>query len=143
MFNPSRDEVRHFFCTAWQKHRDRLPLVGVEVAAGDIAARHPEYHPLLDDAQEAVHQDWTPEQGKMNPFLHLSLHLAVFEQVSIDQPPGIRQAFTALCQKTDVHSAEHILLDCLGETIWRAQKEGRVMDTAAYLELIRQHSTRL
>ena len=96
MFNPSRDQVRQFFCTAWKKHQERLPLVGAEVTAADIAVRHPEYHTLLGDADQALGQEWTPEGGQMNPFLHLSLHLAIHEQVSIDQSPGIRAAFEGL-----------------------------------------------
>lgn len=142
MFNPTRDQVRQFFCSAWQKHRDRLPLVGAEVAAADIAARHPEYRELLDHPDLAVNQDWTPETGQMSPFLHLSLHLAIHEQTSIDQPPGIRAAYAHLCTRMDAHDAEHVLLECLGETIWRAQREGSQMDALAYLEAIRRESSR-
>ena len=80
MFNPSREQVRLFFCDAWKKHVDRLPLVGAEVTAADIAARHPEYHPLLNDPKAAVDKEWTPEGGAMNPFLHLSLHLAIHDR---------------------------------------------------------------
>src|SRR6185369_15637552 len=80
MFNPSREQVRRFFCDAWQKHLERRPLVGAEVTAVDIVARHPEYQALLADAEGAVAQEWTPEDGQMNPFLHLSLHLAIAEQ---------------------------------------------------------------
>src|SRR6185369_4603152 len=105
-------------------HLDRLPLVGAEVAAADLAARHPEYHALLADPNAAVEQEWTPEGGQMNPFLHLSLHLAIHEQVSIDQPPGIRLAFEQLRAKLGQHEAEHVLLECLGETIWQAQRQG-------------------
>ena len=81
MFSPSRDQVRQFFCAAWKKHQERLPLVGAEVTAADIAARHPEYHALLADSAGALEKEWTPEGGQMNPFLHLSLHLAIHEQV--------------------------------------------------------------
>ena len=143
MFNPSRDQVRQFFCTAWRKHRERLPLVGAEVTAADLAARHPEYHPLLDDAEDALAQEWTPEGGQMYPFLHLSLHLAIHEQLSIDQPPGIRAAFEALRAKMEPHAAEHVLLECLGETIWRAQREGKPMDAMAYVEQIRRAASKL
>ncbi|HZX32926.1 MAG TPA: DUF1841 family protein, partial [Rhodocyclaceae bacterium] len=107
MFNPSREQVRRFFCDAWKKHLDRLPLVGAEVTAVDIIARHPEYHDLLSNTEGALDKEWTPESGQMNPFLHLSLHLAIFEQVSIDQPPGIRAAFEALRARLDPHGAEH------------------------------------
>ena len=138
MFNPSREQVRQFFCTAWKKHQERLPLVGAEVTAADIAARHPEYHAILADSAGALEKEWTPEGGQSNPFLHLSLHLAIHEQISIDQPPGIRAAYDTLRAKMDAHDAEHILLECLGETIWRAQRQGTPMDAAAYVDAVRR-----
>ncbi len=141
LFNPSREQVRRFFCDAWKKHQERLPLVGAEVAAADLAARHPEYHALLSDSEGALEQEWTPEDGQMNPFLHLSLHLAIHEQVSIDQPPGIRAAFEALRIRLDPHAAEHVLLECLGETIWQAQRQGGQMDALAYVDAVRRKST--
>lgn len=141
MFNPSREQVRRFFCDAWQKYQARLPLAGAEVTAADIAARHPEYHTLLADAGAAVTQEWMPEGGQMNPFLHLSLHLAIHEQVSIDQPHGIRAAFERLRQRMDPHDAEHILLECLGETIWQAQRNGGPMDAAAYVDAVQRKAS--
>jgi hypothetical protein len=138
MFNPSREQVRRFFCDAWRKHLERLPLVGAEVTAVDIVSRHPEYHDLLTDTEGALAKEWTPEAGQMNPFLHLSLHLAIVEQVGIDQPPGIRPAFEALRARLDLHDAEHVILECLGETIWHAQREGGQMDAHAYLECVRR-----
>ena len=141
MFNPSREQVRRFFCDAWKKHLDRMPLVGAEVTAADIAARHPEYQAMLSDANAAVEQEWTPEGGAMNPFLHLSLHLAIHEQVSIDQPPGIRMAFEQLRARMDPHDAEHVLLECLGETIWRAQSQGQPMDAMAYVDAVKRKAS--
>ncbi|RIX43506.1 MAG: DUF1841 family protein [Rhodocyclales bacterium GT-UBC] len=141
MFNPSREQVRRFFCDAWKKHLERLPLVGAEVAAADIAARHPEYHNLLTDSESALEKEWTPEGGQTNPFLHLSLHLAIHEQVSIDQPPGIRAAFDQLRHKMEAHDAEHVLLECLGETIWRAQRQGGQMDALAYVDAVRRKAS--
>ncbi len=138
MFSPSRDQVRNFFCEVWRKERERLPLVGAEFAAAEIVTRHPEYHGLLGDAETALGSEWTPESGAMNPFLHLSLHLAIHEQVSIDQPPGIRAAFEDLRARLDPHAAEHVVLEALGETLWRAQREGRPVDAAAYLEALRR-----
>lgn len=141
MFNPTREQVRRFFCDAWKKHLERLPLVGAEVTAADIAARHPEYHGLLADADTAVDQEWTPETGQMNPFLHLSLHLAIHEQVSIDHPPGIRAAYDGLRARLDPHAAEHVLLECLGETIWAAQRNGQPMDALAYVDAVRRKAS--
>lgn len=143
MFSPSRDRVRDFFCDAWQKHLARRPLVGAEVAAADIAARHPEYHALLGNAASAREREWQPEDGQMNPFLHLSLHLAIHEQVSIDQPPGIRAAYDALRSRMEPHAAEHVILEALGETIWRAQREGKPMDALAYVDAVRRAASLL
>ena len=140
MFNPSREQVRTFFCEAWRKHKARQILDGAEATAADLIAEHPEYHALLEDPEAALHKEFTPEDGSMNPFLHLSLHLAVADQISIDQPPGIRAAYHALRARLDVHEAEHAILECLGETIWRAQREGGEMDAEGYLECVRRRS---
>ena len=138
MFNPSRDQVRRFFCDAWRKHRERAILEGAEATAADLIAEHPEYHALLENPDAAVTQEFTPETGQMNPFLHLSLHLAIADQISIDQPQGIRAAYQALRNRLDVHEAEHALLECLGEALWRAQREGGGIDAVAYMECIRR-----
>lgn len=136
MFNPSRDQVRQFFCASWAKYRQKQPLNGAEINAAELCARHPEYHELLDKPEQALTQEWSPDAGKMNPFLHLSLHLAVGEQVAIDQPPGIRQAFQRLCERIETHAAEHVLLECLGETIWESQRNQQALDAPAYLDRI-------
>lgn len=136
MFNPSREQVRQFFCEAWRKHRERLPLEGAEVTAADLIEHHPEYHVLLENPEEAIEREFSPEGGQMNPFLHLSLHLAIADQVSIDQPQGIRAAYHALRQRLEVHEAEHAILECLGETLWRAQSEGKGLDAERYLECV-------
>lgn len=138
MFNPSREQVRQFFCSSWKKHLQRLPLVGAEVAAVDIALLHPEYHALLAQEEMALAQEWTPERGETNPFLHLSLHLAVHEQVSINQPYGVRDAYQKLLQRLEPHAAQHVLLECLGEVIWQAQRQGRPLDAVAYVESIQK-----
>ncbi len=143
MFNPSRDQVRLFFCDTWKKHLERLPLVGAEVTAVDIMLRHPEYHALLADRESALSQDWKPEDGQMHPFLHLSLHLAIHEQVSIDQPHGIRAAWQAIAARREPHAAEHVLLECLGEIIWRAQREGKPMDAPDYVDRVKRAASQL
>lgn len=143
MFNPTRDQARRFLVDAWTKRRNSAPATPMETLAADIAAEHPEYHALLEAGDEALAREWTPEDGETNPFLHLSLHLAIAEQLQIDQPPGIRAAFNELSARLgDRHEALHAILDCLGETVWRAQRDRAPPDGAAYLDCIRRKAHR-
>lgn len=139
MFTPSREEARRFLAEAWRKRVGGLPATPLETMAADVAALHPEYQALLASGNEGVHRDWLPEQGETNPFLHLSLHLAIEEQLSIDQPPGIRAICTQLTHRHgDRHAALHGILECLGETIWRANRDNAPPDGEAYLECLRR-----
>lgn len=137
MFNPSRQEVRRFFFEAWRKYRNQLPIEGLERTAIEIMLLHPEYHSLLDQPGQYADRDFSPESGQVNPFLHMSLHLAIAEQVSIDQPRGIRALHQQLQAAKGAHDSLHILLECLGETVWQAQRTGAPPDEAAYMECIR------
>ena len=136
MFTPSRDEVRRFFTDTWGKYRRGEPLAGLEQTALQVILLHPEYQPLLADADRALASDYTPEGGALNPFLHLSLHLAIEEQLSIDQPRGIRREYERLVASGSEHDAKHAVLECLGETIWETQRSGRPPDEQAYLACI-------
>ena len=139
MFNPSRADVRRFFFETWAKYRSQAPLEGLERTAIEIILLHPEHHALLDDAQRNLDRDFSPEEGAINPFLHMSLHLAIAEQVSIDQPRGIGAAYRELAGRAaSDHDALHALLECLGETVWLAQRDRAAPDEAAYLECIRR-----
>jgi hypothetical protein len=139
MFNPSRDQARRFFIEAWRKHRAREVVSPLEDAAIRLISLHHEYHALLEDGEGALAREWAPESGEANPFLHLSLHLAIEEQLSIDQPPGLRAAFEAiLARHGDRHAALHDVLECLGETIWRAQKSQSPPDGEAYVECVKR-----
>jgi len=138
MYNPSRDQARGFLIAAWAKRRNKLPATALETLTADLIDLHREYHALLE-ADDALTREWTPEQGATNPFLHLSLHLAVEEQLAIDQPTGICAAFDALLRRHgDRHAALHDVIEALGETLWRAQRNGQPPDSAAYLDALRR-----
>ncbi len=143
MFAPSQHDVRTFFCQAWRKHQAGEPLSPMETLAAEWTVRHPEYHTDLADLDTALAAVYTVEDGRTNPFLHLSMHLSISEQVSIDQPRGIRQAVELLAAKRgDLHAAQHEVMDCLGEMIWESQRSGHPPDPHAYLERVRARATR-
>lgn len=137
MFNPSRDQARRFFFDAWQKYRGKQPLSDLEAIAFELMQLHPEYHAIFDHPERYADRDWLPEAGETNPFLHLSLHLAIREQVPIDQPRGIADHYRRLQEKTgSTHDAEHLIMDCLAEMIWQAQRQGGAPDPAIYLNCL-------
>ena len=137
MFNPTRDQARQFLFDLWDKHRAAAPLTPLESMALAVILEHPEYHAILADRERYLDRDWKPEGGETNPFLHLQMHLAIEEQVSIDQPPGIRAAVESLARRHDsAHDARHDVMDCLAEVIWNAQRHGAPFDNAAYLECL-------
>lgn len=146
MFNPSRDEVRRFFCDAWRKRRAGEVLTPLEATALKWVDVHREYHPLLEDADRAVTADFSVERGQSNPFLHLSMHLAIEEQLSIDQPPGIRAVFMQLAARSgSEHDAVHEAMECLGRVLWESQRGVLPADTEAindaYLACLRRRAS--
>ena len=141
IFNPSRDQARRFLFEAWRKFRAAEPLTGLESMAIEVISLHPEYHAVLDAPERFLEQEYFPEMGETNPFLHMSLHLSILEQLSIDQPPGIAAAYQALQKKHgEAHDAQHDLIDCLAETVWRAQRDRTPPDAEAYLECMKKRA---
>ncbi len=137
MFNPSRDQVRQFFFDVWTKYRAGQPLVGAEQPALEAVLTHPEYHALLEQPERYKERDYLPEAGEINPFLHLSMHLAVAEQLSVDQPPGIRARYQQLLARHgNAMDAQHEVMDCLAEMIWQGQRHQTAFDSAAYLRCL-------
>ena len=141
MFNPTRDQVRDFFMNTWKKHQDKSVLTPIESLALKWILEHPEYHNVLS-AQESREQDYQVQQGQVNPFLHLSMHLAIEEQISIDSPPGIRQVFEQLIARSTPHDAVHEIMECLGQVIWESQRLGKPLDNEQYQELLLQRVKR-
>lgn len=139
LFNPTREQVRRFFFETWQKFNQQQTLTDLEKIALQVIHLHPEYHEILSQPQRYLDQEYFPELGETNPFLHMSLHVSIIEQLRIDQPPGIRALFAQLqTQHGNEHDAYHDVLDCLGEMVWRAQREQKMPDNAEYLACL-QH----
>ena len=138
MFNPTRDQTRDFFFDAWRKFRANEPLSAMETITVEVIAMHPEYHTMLENHDRYLEnyrdRDYPPEFGETNPFLHLGMHIAIREQISIDQPAGVRGHHQVLTKKySSVADAEHEMMDCLAEMIWQAQRNKSAPDAAVYM----------
>jgi hypothetical protein len=135
MFSTDRNELRKVFFDAWHKHQQQLPIEPLEAQLIDIMLLHPEFHAILNDPEKFQADDF-PEG---NPFLHLSLHLAIREQIGTNRPAGITAVYDTLCRKLGVPlTAEHLMMECLGKTLWDAQQNNKMPDEATYLEALRQ-----
>jgi hypothetical protein len=142
MFQPSQEDVRRFFCAAAAKERSAEVMTPMEAIAARWIAQHPEYADDLADLDAALAKVYAVEDGRTNPFLHLSMHLSIEEQCSIDQPHGIRQAVELLAaRRSSLHAAHHEVMECLGEMIWDSQRSGLPPDGLAYLEAVRRRAT--
>ena len=136
IFGQDRRELRKIYSDAWRKQLNGMPLSPLETQIADVVAQHPEYHDTVTDAD--LDKDYTPEEGRTNPFLHMGLHLGIREQVATDRPPGIATIYAALAARTgDRHVAEHQMIECLAETLWEAQSQNGAPDEERYLERLK------
>ncbi|MFT6589496.1 MAG: hypothetical protein ACI9I0_000426 [Rhodoferax sp.] len=127
----------------YAKAQTQQPLEAIETIASLWIDEHPEYHAELADIDAALLSMQTPEDGNSNPFLHLSMHLSISEQCSIDQPRGIRQAVELLTHRRDsLHQAHHEAMDCLGRMMWESQQANRPPDGDIYMACVQRHATR-
>lgn len=139
MFNPTRDQARMFLFESWRKRRAGELLTPLEDLTAQLIDKHPEYHDLFNDPERNQDKDYAPDGNVVNPFLHLMMHLTLEEQISIGQPHGIREQFARLTQKYESeHEAQHAMMDCLGEMIWQAQRNGTPPDANVYLDCLRK-----
>ena len=138
MFGQNRADLRRFFLTSWNKHLASHPLQPLERLVAEVIEQHPEYHGCLAD-EDQLRQDFGPEQGQTNPWLHMGMHITIGEQLGADRPSGIRSAYQRLVlRQGDPHAAEHAMMECLGAVLWEAQRSGEVPDEQAYLACVKR-----
>lgn len=147
LYQPTQADVRRFFCDVYAKaNNNNTDLEAIETIASLWIDEHTEYHADLKDLDAALmslNQVITTDDGKTNPFLHLSMHLTITEQCSIDQPRGIRQAVELLTARLDsLHDAHHVVMECLGQMIWDAQQNKQAPDGQAYVEAVQRRATK-
>ena len=138
MFNISQEEVRRYFSSVWQNRHSKSLDAQQQKILG-IILEHPEYQPILENIEHYLEYQWLPEEGQSNPFLHMSLHLSLQEQNSINQPEGIAILYQEITKKyQSTHKAEHVMMDALMEMIWQAQQNHKGFDVNLYITLLRQ-----
>lgn len=132
MYTSERDKLRQHYVDIWHKARHNQPLDALEQQIAQVIEQHPEYHKMLENRQH-IQNEYLPEMGETNPFLHMGMHLGIREQVATDRPKGIAHVHKVLSLKLgSVLDAEHKMMDCLAEALWNSQKYQQAPDEAAY-----------
>lgn len=138
MFGQNRQEIRQVYFDVWNKIHSNATLTELERQIGHVIELHPEYHPLFNQPDK-IDQDYFVESGETNPYLHMGLHLALHEQIQTNRPLGIREIYQQLLlSKQDQHQCDHLMMDCLAESIWQAQRDGIPPSEDRYLNALQQ-----
>nr|CAA6826849.1 MAG: Unknown protein [uncultured Thiotrichaceae bacterium] len=138
MISNDREQLRRYYLRCWQKLQADEKLDGLEEQVAEVIKEHPEYHAQLQDEDTALSQDYHAEDGGANPFLHMSLHLGLREQIVTDRPAGVQMLYQQLIAQIGVHEAEHRMMQCLSESIWLAQQNKTAPDEALYFDCLKE-----
>lgn len=138
LYTSERDKLRQFYVDTWQKARFGLAMDPMETMVARVIELHPEYHAMLSN-EKHLGNEYKPEDGETNPFLHMGMHLGLQEQVSMDRPAGIQLVYQQLGEKLgDVHDTEHAMMECLAESLWIAQRDQVEPNEQEYLRNLQQ-----
>lgn len=139
MLTSDRSALRQFYSQTWSKAQQGQVLDALETQIAQVISEHPEYQTWLNN--QRIEDDFSPEMGQTNPFLHMGLHLGLREQLSTDRPAGIRALYQQLLVHYDPHDLEHQMMECLAESLWQAQRYNQLPDETAYLACLEQLRT--
>ncbi|MCF6254905.1 MAG: DUF1841 family protein [Gammaproteobacteria bacterium] len=143
MFGQDRNQLRQMYFDAWRKQQGGELMQPLEAMIAEVIVLHPEYHTLLEQGEDALDKDFLPEVGETNPFMHMGMHIAIREQLATDRPSGIALAHKKLLLRSqDVHEVEHQIMECLGESLWEAQRNNHAPDESQYLQCVQQRANK-
>jgi len=143
MFGQDRNQLRQMYFDAWRKQQGGELMQPLEAMIAEVIVLHPEYHALLEQGEDALDKDFLPEMGETNPFMHMGMHIAIREQLATDRPDGIALAHKKLLLRLqDVHEVEHQIMECLGESLWEAQRNNHAPDESQYLQCVQQRANK-
>ena len=139
MFSNERSSYRKAFILAWRKHQNEQILDPLESVIVEVIIKHPEYHALLSRGEDILDSDFEGDGGEQNPFLHMGMHIGLLEQLNTNRPLGLQLAYKKLRVQTgDAHTADHMVMECLANVMWQAQRNGQMPDEQLYLSCVQK-----
>ncbi len=139
MFGNDRNQLRQYYIDTWDKAQKNQQLEPLEQLIANVISDHPEYQAILSQSDKALEQEYLPEGGESNPFMHMGMHIAIHEQLGSDRPAGIRDLYQKIAIRAgDAHKAEHQMIECLAEMMWQAQRAGKTPDEKHYIKALKK-----
>ena len=133
------NEARETYFKVWRKHQLNEKLEPLEKQLLNLIQEHPEYHAMLSSPEKYMDYNFSAENNEENPFLHLSLHTALLEQVSTNRPKGITAIYKDIVHTMgDVHHAEHHIMDILAAHLWETLEKQKQPDEKVYLKQLKK-----
>ncbi len=143
MFGQDRNQLRQMYFDVWRKQQSGELMQPLEAMIAEVIVLHSEYHTLLEQGENALDKDFLPEMGETNPFMHMGMHIAIREQLATDRPDGIVLVHKKLLLRLrDVHEVDHQIMECLGESLWEAQRNNSVPNESQYLQCVQQRANK-
>lgn len=143
MFGQDRNQLRQMYFDAWRKQQGGELMQPLEIMIAEVVSLHPEYHALLEQGEVALDKDFLPETGESNPFMHMGMHIAIREQLATDRPEGIVLAHKKLLLRLqNKHDVEHQIMECLGQSLWEAQRNHSAPDELQYLLCVQKQANK-
>lgn len=141
-YSNDRNQLRQFYFETWQKHKSGQALLDLEKQILAVILDHPEYQKILNDKMLALTKDFSVELNQPNPFMHMGLHLAVRDQIKLNQPEGIQTLFQQqLVKGKKAHDIEHQMMDILANQLWQDTQAQQSLNMQIYLDNLKKQLT--
>lgn len=128
---------RSRYCEIWRAIQSQKRLTGEAATIGGVLRDHPEYQEAWDRDDPPREEDYTITG--INPFLHVSSHVAVENQLSAGKPPEVRETLQRLEQNgMTAHEAIHRIGAILMEEVHKAIKSRKPLNLFRYRRKIRK-----
>lgn len=123
---------RQHYGMVWQLALAGAPLTIEQMRLVRVMQEHPEYRSIWDNPEEA--SAGLEDLTEPNPFLHVTAHMMVEEQIAGRNPPDVAVVVSRLTRSGDSrHEAIHKVANVLMGEVWDVLAKKREFDREKYV----------
>lgn len=139
MFSNDRSALRKQYLDAWNKFLHKKVLTPLERQIVTIIQEHPEYQYLFDEPEKFLNKDFDPQLEETNPFLHMSMHAVIKDQIQLNTPKGIHEIYERLMLKyANPVEVEHRIMEAFIPLLWDSMRYQKPFDALLYLDELKK-----